>query len=289
MHIRYRQGAIAAAREEAVKYAELFAPSLRHVPLTDFFDACLRQAQVDDEEPELSRWLWPRLNLPVSSKTDWLVRLRWGLRINYLLRDWLLANRERLDELDEVVEPPDWSLLANAKEQGKPIVVAGAHLGPASVAIRYLDRLDHSLVMAIGNPLYSLAMGSKPFVSAAEMHNIVQLRDILTGLGTVYLAGDGRRGRSRFPANLFGATVFLREGAAALARLSQAQAFWYAARWVGNRIKLDLIPGPAAMENESREAWNARWFSFYMAQFESYLLAGPENVRSKTLWFVDRR
>jgi tetratricopeptide (TPR) repeat protein len=277
--IRYLREDITAARHEAVRYARLFDASMQHVSLPELFGECLRQAQEDEQEPEFSRWLWSRMNLPASSRDAWLVRLRWGLRINRLMREWILAHRERLDALDEIVEPPDWSLLDAAKAEGRPVVLAGAHLGPAFVGVHYLDRTDHPLVMVAGDLSYSLAVGSKRCVSVAETHVILQLRDTLAGLGTVYMAGDGPHGRSRCPVKLLGSTAYLREGVAALARVSQARTFWYAARWVGHKIALDLIPGPTALDDESREAWNARWFSFYIAQFERQLGAGPENVR----------
>ena len=277
--IRYRQGDIAAARAEAVKYAELLARSLKHAPLTELFDECLRQAIADNKEPELSQRLWPRLNLPASSKSDWLVRLRWGLRINKRLGHWILANRDRLDELDDVVDPPDWSPLDTAKAEGKPVVVAGAHLGPATLALHYLYQIDHPLVMLVGNLYYSLITGSRPFLLADQIHNILELRDTLSELGTVYLVADGPMGRSSFPATFLGSPTHLREGAATLARISQAQTFWYSARWMGRRIKLDLIPGPTASPHESRVDWNTCWFSFYLAQFEASILAGPENIR----------
>jgi len=290
--IRYRQRDIAAARQEAAKYAELYAPSLRHARLTELFDDCLRQVEADNEannkEAELANWLWPRINLPSSSKSDWLIRLRWGLRMNKLVRHWILTSRDRLDELDELVDPPDWSLLATAKAEQKPVVVAGAHLGPRLLGLHYLNQVDHPLVTLVGNPSYSLAAGTKPFLLADEPHSIVELRNILGGPGTVYLAGDGRRGRSRFPASLFGSPVYLREGVAVLAWHSKAQTFWYAARWTGHRIQLELVPGPTPLQHETREAWSARWFSFYMAQYERCVLAGPENLRGRNrLQFVD--
>lgn len=264
---------------------KLVKADLRHMHLKELFDECLRQALADDKEPELSNWLWSRLNLPASTKADWLVKLRWGLKINRLIRVWIRVNRDQLDELDAVVETPDWSLLAAAKAERRPVLLAGAHLGPSFLARHYLQ-VDHPLVMLVKQYPSNLEMRSKLLLAKEE--SIVELLNVLSDLGTVYIAGDGRCGRSRCPASLLGSPVYLREGAAVLARLSQAQTFWYAARWIGHRIKLDLVPGPIALHHEGRKAWNARWFSFYMAEFQRYLLAGPENVREiERLRFVD--
>jgi hypothetical protein len=275
--IRYSQGNIVAARQEAAKHDELLARSLRGVHLRKLFDECLRRALADDEEPKLSKWLWPRLNLPASSKADWLVKLRWGMQINKLIGKWIRANCNQLDELYEIVEPPDLSLLAAVKADKRPVLLAGAHLGPVSLGTHYLDRAAIPYVLLAGGLPRNFAV--TPFLVANESHSILELRRILSTLGTVYVAIDGRHGRSSYPATLFGSPIYLREGAAALARLSKAQTFWYAAHWVDHRIRLDLVPGPVALQDETRKAWNARWFSFCMAEYESLILAGPENIR----------
>jgi hypothetical protein len=284
--IRYFQGDMAAARREALAYVKLLDSPMLRLPLRDLFAPCLRQAQADNREPEAAKWLWPRLNLPESARPDWLVRLRSGLLANELIRRWMLVNRERLDELDDLVEQPDWSLIAAARHDGRPVVLTGSHLGPIYVAVHYIDRLTHPMLMVAAGLIYALTLGTKPFVSTAEPHSMIQLRDALAKFGTVYLAGDGKGGSSRYPTKFLGSTVFLREGAAAIARLGKAQTFVCAARWAGHRIKLELIPGPTPEKGESRQSWNDRWFAFYMAQFENLLLAGPENIRSQSFWFV---
>jgi hypothetical protein len=286
---KYLQGDLEGARTEASAYLKLHDSPVLRLSVTDLLDECLTQAEADDQEPEVAKWLWPRFNLPESRRQDWLLRLRWGLLVNDLISAWILSNRERLHELDDLVEPPDWSLLAAAREEGKPVVLTGLHLGPQLVAVHYVDRLHHPMLIVAASLNYAVAVGSKTFLSATEAHSIIELRDALARFGTVFLAGDGRRGRSRYPAKFFGSTVFLREGPSALARLGQAQSFLVAARWVGHRIKLDLVQGPAPLKDESREAWNERWFSFYMTQFERLVLAGPENIRTKCLWFLDQQ
>ena len=286
--IKYFQGDMAAARREASAYIKLLESPMLRLPLTAFLEECLTQAQTDERDPEPAEWLWPKLNLPESSKQDWLLRFRWGLLTNRLVPSWILVNRERLHELDALVEPPDWSLLATAREEGRPIVLAGVHLGPQLVAVHYLDRLDHPMLIVGGNPCHAATIGCKPIVTAPMLPNMIELRDALERFGTVFLAGDGGRGRSRYPVKFLGSTVFLREGLAALARLGQARTFMCAAHWVGQRIKLELVEGPTALKDESREAWNERWYSFYMSQYERLLLAAPENVRTHSFWFLDQ-
>lgn len=269
-----------------MEYVKLIDSPILQLPLTRLLDQCLMQAESDDREPKIARLLWPRLNLPESKRRQWLARLRWGLLTNEYVRTWMLVNRGRLDELDALVELPNWSLLTDALDDGRPVVLVGSHLGPKSVVLHYLNRLDRPLVLAVGDPIYTLVLGSKLSVSVEQPHSIVNLRDSLASVGAVYLAADGTAGSSCYPAKFLGSTVSMREGAAALARLCNAQTFGLTARWAGHRIELHLAPGPTPVKGESREAWNERWFSFYMLHLESHLLAGPENIRDKSFRFL---
>ena len=169
------------------------------------------------------------------------------------------------------------------KPKGSQSSWQGPISGREGLAVHAIDRRNIPVLMLLGNFIYCLAIGSQPFVTTLDRHAIMALRDKLAAGGTIYVAGDGHSGRSRLSHRLFGTTVTLREGVAALARVTRAQTFWYAARWAGRRIVLDLVAGPAPQDGEKREDWNARWSSFYVAQIEKSVLHGPENLRSKTL------
>jgi hypothetical protein len=282
MKVQYSRANLDAARQEAVLYAQQVAPALRGLDLNELLDKGLGQEPANNES-EIAERLWPYLNLPKSAKPDWLARLRWGLKVNDVIGDWILANANRLDPLEDILDDPDWSLLYAAQTEGRPAILAGAHLGPKSLAIHAANRLDISILMLHSNLTYSLAIGSQPFVTTNDRHAIIALRDKLAKCGTVYIASDGKGGSSGLSNRIFGTTVTLRGGVAALARATHAQTFWYAARWAGRRIVLDLVAGPTPQDGETREDWNARWSSFYLAQFEKSVSHGPENLRPKTL------
>ena len=53
------------------------------------------------------------------------------------------------------------------------------------------------MLMVAAGLIYALTLGTKPFVSTAAPHSMIQLRDALAKFGTVYLAGDGKGGSSR--------------------------------------------------------------------------------------------
>jgi hypothetical protein len=282
MKAQYLRGDLDAARQEALLHAQQVAPALRGLDLTELLDRSLSNGQVESES-EIAKCLWPYVNLPESAKPDWLARLRWGLTVNYLIGDWILANADCLDSLDDILDDPDWSLLLAAQTEGRPAILAGAHLGPRSVAVHAINRRNLPVLMLLGNLTYGLTIASQPFLTPSDRHVIMTLRDKLAACGTVYVAGDGKSGGSRLSNRFFGTPVILREGIAALAWVTRAQTFWCAARWAGRRIVLDLVAGPLRQDGESREDWNARWASFYVAQIEKSVLHGPENLRPKTL------
>ncbi len=286
--IKHSQGDLDGARREVSAFFKLIDSPIFRLSLTDLMDECRKQAEVDDQEPRVAKWLWPRSGLPDAERRDWLVRLRWGLLINDIMATWIPVNRERSHELDAIIEPQDWSPYEAARKEGKFVVLVGAHLGPQLVAVRSVDLLDHPMLVVADNLTYTVSMGRKPFLSDAVPYSIVDLRNGLSHHGTVFLAGDGRNGRSQYPTKLFGSTVFLREGAAALARLCGAQTFFVAARWIDRRLKIELVQGPAPLKSESRDAWNERWFSFYMGQIERVVLAGPENIRTRCFWYAEQ-
>ena len=288
MRAHYSRGDFDAARQEAVLFAQQVAPALRGLDITELLDRGLSKGQVENES-EIAKHLWPHVNLPESAKPDWLARLRWGLTVNQLIGTWILANADCLDALEDIIDDPDWSLLHAAQAEGKPVLLVGAHLGPRGVAVHAVNRLDIPVLLLGLNFVYGLGIGSQTFLATSDRNAIVALRDKLATGGTVYVAGDGKDGRSGLSHRLFGATVTLREGVAALARVTRAQTFWFAARWAGRRITLELSQGPTPEDGENREQWNARWASFYLAQIEKSVLHGPENLRSKTLQLLGRK
>jgi hypothetical protein len=113
-------------------------------------------------------------------------------------------------------------------------------------------------------------------------------RSIPGGGRTKFLVGDARNGRFHSPAKLSGSTVFLRDGAAALARLGGAQTFFVVARRIDRRLRIERAQGSMPLKNESRDAWNERWFSLYMRQIERVVLAGPENIRTRCFWYAEQ-
>ena len=123
--------------------------------------------------------------------------------------------------------------------------MTGAHVGPRTLALHFLNHLDLPLGMAVGDVSYVLQYGRKPFILPRDPHSMIALREMLNTHGMLYILADGSFGRSRYQVEFLGASGFLAEGTAALARLSGAQTFWLAARWTGSRIKLDLLPGPS--------------------------------------------
>lgn len=287
--IKSLQGDLDGARREAIASFRLIKSPMAHLSLNDLLNECLKQAQADNQEPEIAKWLWPRLGLPESRRADWLLHLRWGLLVNDTVSEWIMVNRERLHELDDIIEPRGWSLYEAARKEGKPVVLAGAHLGPSLVVLHYLSRLAHPMMVVTARRDFAIAIGSKPFLPEVAPHNIIGLRDALIQFGTVFLAGDAKGGRSRYPAEFLGSKVLLREGVPALARLGGALTFFVAATWVNRRIKIELVPGPSPLKSENRGSWNERWFSFYLSQLERHLRAAPENVRAKTISILTRQ
>ena len=284
--ILHARGDFEGAREAARALGRLCAESFGEISLESLFSECFKEAQTDQREPDAAMWLWSRLNQPESAKADWSLRLKWGLFVNNRINQWILANPARIDELNAIAETPDWSVLTAARAEGRTILLTGAHVGPRTLALHFLNRLDVPLGMAVGDVSYVLQYGRKPFILPRDPHSMIALREMLNTHGMLYIVADGSFGRSRYQVEFLGASGFLAEGTAALARLSGAQTFWLAARWIGSRIKLDLLPGPTPVEGESRVAWNRRFFSFYLAQLENQLRAGSENLRHATLRFI---
>ena len=79
--------------------------------------------------------------------------------------------------------------------------------------------------MAVGDVSYVLQYGRKPFILPRDPRSMIALREMLNTHGILYIVADGSFGRSRYQVEFLGASGFLAEGTAALARLSGAQTF----------------------------------------------------------------
>jgi tetratricopeptide (TPR) repeat protein len=286
--ILYVRGDIDGARAATCELGRLYAKSLGDLSLNTLFNQCLDEAKRDQREPDAANWLGSHLGWPESDKAGWRLRLKWGLVANNRINQWVLAHPDRIDELEVIVETPDWSVLAAMRTEGKAILLTGGHVGPRTAVLHCLNRLDVPLGMVVGDVSYVLRYGCKPFIVPNESRSIIALREMLDTHGIIYIVVDGSFGRSRCPVEFLGASGHLAEGASALARSSGAHVFWLAARWVENRIKLDLVPGPTPDPGEDKAVWNGRFFSFYLAQLEKQLRSGPENLRHATLRFIKK-
>ena len=236
--ILHARGDIDGAREAARALSRLCAESFGDMSLEKSLQRMFERSP--NGSKRAATWLWSRLNQPESAKADWILRLKWGLVVNNRINQWILANPERIDELNAIVETPDWSVLTAARAEGKTILLTSAHVGPRTLALHFLNRLDVPLGMVVGDVSYVLQYGRKPFVLPRDPHSMIALREMLNTHGMLYIIADGSFGRSRYQVECLGASGFLAEGTSALARLSGAQTFWLAARWIGSRIKLDL-------------------------------------------------
>ena len=189
-------------------------------------------------------------------------RQQWVEKANVLVNDWLLFNQDKLHEIDEISEYPDFAgTLVNA---GGAMLVT-AHFGPPMVAASHLAALVPESRIVTSKAQFINLPQNNVIVPNEHSRNLFLLRmmDCLREDKIVFWAGD--TSSAEMPPTL--------------AYHAKVPIYWYIAMWRDGRIIYQLRPGPAVDDGESLDQWLERWLSFYAQNYIDALLSNPENVR----------
>ena len=284
-----------AGREAASRAAFAHSVALRAPTLPDDLAAGLRALR---HAPGSYRVPRPRLDwayavqcaahpeAPLDRET-WDRAAQWSYDAHCLIADWLEVRTERHEEIARQADLRGLELLERPVHEGKGAFLAMAHLGPvfAIPMALYSRGLPFRWLADVpnfpGGPLYDRLVSVKfsPGRSAlADVHAALCGGEIVVAS----MDGDARRPpRTAF----LGQTIWLNETAARMAHWTGAAPLFLDARWVGERIRFQILPMVAPEAGESADAYLVRWTRDYLDKLTDIVTSAPENLLlSGGLW-----
>lgn len=245
-------------------------------------DALQRLREMSHEaelEPHIAAWARDSLGINDEELDQWCARAWWGRAAAYAVGRRILSGRE--DEVRPLIAQPDWSSLHQLLEQGRGLIVAGAHLGPRLVVHFGLRWAGFGVRALTGNAKIRAKFGN----DAMDMDNHIvrgaSLASAVVALrrgNIVYVMADGRQGDQLNRGDLIGHDLTISTGLLRLLRATQTPSIPIAATWQDDRIHLAVgphLPQPDEEAGVREQSWTDAYFAWYQA----VILTSPENLR----------
>lgn len=227
---------------------------------------------------------WRLSQRPLGDWSDWQVAYRWGEETNALLINWLVyADAERQRDMDGLICGGDADLVEANLAQGRGLLLAGTHMGPAALALRYL----------LSGPWKAsyIGMGGRGMQRPGEIcvtdlgqaRTLHTVRSRLCEGGIVSMAQD-TRGSGR-PGSLVisGQRFEVSRLTPRLAFTEKIPTCFVHAEWRGDKafIRIEQLPGP--MKNERAPDFEKRWLRAYGEKVEGILTGPAQNISNLAL------
>lgn len=235
----------------------------------------LAEAGLDEDE------MRSPASVPKPGDSEWVKRFQWGRKANILVHRWVCFNRDEHEQLNSIIDGPDWTEVEREMGRGSGVVLGSAHLGPHAIAGHALIQSGLPCLFVSNNEVFNcfLALGNIPF-ETGDRWTATRLAKFLRTGGAIFQIGDDVRGGTIVEYGGGEAAVRINNLPPTIAYHTKAPIYWYGARWQGRRIVIDLERAPSPNDGEPIEQWNARWFEFYLAKYNS-VLSSPENLKTR--------
>jgi lauroyl/myristoyl acyltransferase len=259
----------------------LYFPKLsrRHLPITESLERLSRKAKRIEPEGPFLAWGRQALNLSADEERSWFSRAWWGFHARNLV--WNAIQQNRVEEVMNLVEPPDVSQLEHAFAQGRGAVLAGAHLGPVGINWHLLDRLDRHIYF-LGSVHEPKGLRIKYLMVSVEAERKRSLAACLLHLRrnrAVMIPADGRWGSCFRPYSFLNHSVAVSIGTARLAKMAMAPTLWFFTLWDVQQKRIRVIIEDAGLDpGRAEEDWEIVWISAYLRRLAEIMVHEPENL-----------
>nr|CRH06919.1 protein of unknown function [Candidatus Magnetococcus massalia] len=225
---------------------------------------------------QLGLWAQEQLGLSGAALDRWHSHLWCGSLANIGLIS--RAQEQRMAEVEPLLEPTDWSLLAPHREKGEGVILVGGHVGPSLLnQYRILKDELPILVFATNNSL-----GDVNLVNLNRKHlrnrSLALAVSYLRKGGSVHFSPDGLLGQSWVEETLLGCSIRLSKSIFQIEKLTRAPIYWLSAQWQKGRIAHLLRPMPSLRDTPA-EQWQELWTQAYLAMIAEAYTQGAENIR----------
>jgi hypothetical protein len=181
------------------------------------------------------------------------------------------------DEVDDLILEVDETVPANAKAEGRGLVLTRAHAGIGPVTQRTIRAIDMHHVGITGRNTSddsSIGVGSE----SASLEFMKLVKRARKEQLAVTILPDGRFSADGRDVDLFGHTVTLGQGAAMLGYRARMQVCFVGTRWSGTNIQPYITQGPVVEDGMTREDYDEMFFEFYADRLRELVLGQPQDM-----------
>jgi hypothetical protein len=237
-------------------------------------------------DAEALAWAWELADKSQWTRPKWEAAAAWGKRASMLLSRWReTAPAKKFHQLDELMDPPDFSKLSAAAVERGACFLVGAHMGPSAPVINVLTRRNRGY-RVIGSAErecreqnFLIPVTASPTQTARAV-----AAEIKKGV-TIGLAADDPLVRFYASFEFLGRHIEVPASVPKLIRRHNGASFWYFAMWRNGKVAVELERLPDPREDESHVEWCGRWFRAYLAKLEQAMRGHPENlVMVRGIW-----
>lgn len=226
------------------------------------------------------QWAWELADKTRWTYGAWSEAVGWGSAAYRLVRDVVANAPERTDELLALTNIPDTSAFQSL-DPNRGCLVVSSHLGPAPAGVSYLRSFLNMRVYG-GAGAEPSGENDEPIRIDAIGHPVAALRELIRELKSgrlVALAADcPRPGESTLEQPFLGRTVSLPTKPTRLIWANGLQSVMFQARWVDERITIEVERLPDAIEGEGFAEWQRRWIAIYLGKLATIMQGEPENL-----------
>lgn len=234
----------------------------------------------------LADWLYRQRDRPEIDRDTWQRRQTWGRLANVYLVDLLLlaarGTQRGKAELVAAIEATigkivDGSQLPELRHAMKTsgVLICGSHCGAFQFGrARLVNAFPDMLTMGVASE------GEGRVTVQDPVRALYQLTKHLRQPGNIgIIGGDGAYGEAGSNIDLLGQSIPFAPGPAATVHGAKCAAFFFLARWEGERVLLDFVPAPMREPGMKASAWNERWLAAYRDHLATIIRGDPENQR----------
>lgn len=249
------------------------------------------------------KFMWSVSESGIAEYQEFLDRAVWGHLAADYLRDLVGAARSVIRasgagrnvapgdlawakaiiaEIDTLLPPFPADQLEELTKDGCSLVACVSHSG-LPMALEYVAHRRELPFFRIG--LRAPRMQANPRRNSldprrARDQQLLRLaREARARPIAIGISPDGQFGDRLAELPFLGRTVFIGQGAPALAYLARARTVFLAALWNQGALEFRLRVGPSAEDEPDRSRFFAAWNAFYLGCLREILLGAPENLR----------
>lgn len=243
------------------------------------------RGEADDALPDFrARLLWGNA---VFGYLHFLLTLTDGLRRRMAMGETLeeedeLRILDLLHQADALETPADYTLLRQARDAGKSIVLTGAHLGYfGTISTRhYALEMPYTQVVnyAFGGANDDSLVMLSPVSEGMQIAYAKLIKRMRAAPRLIEIYPDGGEGQGQHEMDFMGERIRLGLGACNMALLGRAAVFFHHRGWRAGKMHIEFTPGPVAGPETDGPAFTAAFAEFYLDCVRKILLGPPENI-----------